>query len=221
MAFHLVQEFDKVHYRYDRLADVLDVSFGPPAPAVALQVEDWLALRIGLNVPVLQGMTVVGFRTIFEKVNRYVEEELPRRMKRLSKAHMEISYDDSTDTLIARLRNVPVGRSRTAKKRSAEAKQRLSVFEPLLSGAETGSKGDAAKALRSVYVEKSLPSKEFVGVKIFEYTKCGPAAMEAIFGTLIDTLFSEPHSREAENTRLFTDAIIQHVDWQHLAQLAA
>jgi hypothetical protein len=62
MAFQLAQKlkFEKVDYSYEPRGDVLDISFGPPAPAVALQVEDWLAVRVGLTPPSLQGMTVVG-----------------------------------------------------------------------------------------------------------------------------------------------------------------
>jgi len=69
MAYKLVQEFkfDKVDYQYDRRGDLLDVSFGPPAPAIALQVEDWLAIQVRIDPPSFQGMTIVGFRNIFEK----------------------------------------------------------------------------------------------------------------------------------------------------------
>ena len=57
MAFNLVQkfEFDRVGYNYDRSGDVLDISFGPPAPAVAVQVEDWLAIRIDCCPALLSG----------------------------------------------------------------------------------------------------------------------------------------------------------------------
>jgi len=86
MAFELVQKFkfDRAEYAYDRNRDVLDISFGPPAPAVAIQVEDWLAIRMQVEPPNFQGMTIVGFRKIFEKINRYAERELPERMKRLA-----------------------------------------------------------------------------------------------------------------------------------------
>ncbi|MBI1941856.1 MAG: hypothetical protein HYS33_10160, partial [Acidobacteria bacterium] len=86
MAFEVVQEFnfEKLEYSYDRRGDVLEISFGPPVPAIALQVEDWLAIRMRAEPPYLQGMTVVGFKRLFEKINRYVEEELPQRMKRLA-----------------------------------------------------------------------------------------------------------------------------------------
>jgi hypothetical protein len=222
MAFQLVQKFEKVDYSYDPQGDVLDVSFGRPAPAVALQVEDWLALRVGLQPPnLLQGITVVGFKRIFEKLNRYIETELPERMERLSRAEIDVSYDDGTDTLIIRVRERVAGRSRTSKRRSSDARRGVSIFEPLSPGAVTGSVSESEKALRNVYVEKSLPSKELVGVKILEYTKCGPAAFGAIFGALIDTLFFEPHLQDDENVRLVTHALMQHVDWRHLAHLAA
>src|SRR5208337_5627977 len=96
MAYKLVQvfKFEKVDYSYDRTGDVLDISFGPPAPAIALQVEDWLAIQVRINPPSIQGMTIVGFKTVFEKINRYAEKELPKRMKRLAKVEMSIAYDD-------------------------------------------------------------------------------------------------------------------------------
>lgn len=222
MAFQLVQKFGKVDYSYDAKADVLDVSFGPPTPAVALQIEDWLALRIRLQQPpILQGITLVGFRKIFEKLNRYVEEELPQRIERLSKAEIEISYDDGTDTLIVRTKEASPRRSKTAKRRSPDARTRASIFEPLSPSALAESGSEAEKALRNVYIEKSLPSKDFVGVKILEYTKCGPAALEAIFGALIDTLFFEPRAEHDENIHLITNALIRRFDWQRLATFAA
>ena len=108
MAFKLVQElkFDKMDYKYDRRGDVLDVSFGPPAPAIALQVEDWLAIQVRINPPSLQGMTIVGFKKIFEKINGYAEKELPGRLKRLTKVEMSITYDDESDTLVYRWEEV-------------------------------------------------------------------------------------------------------------------
>jgi hypothetical protein len=104
MAFQLVQEFkfEKADFSYDRSGDVLDISFGPPAPAIALQVEDWLGIQVRVNPPSLQGMTIVGFKTIFEKINGYAEKELPQRMKRLANVRMSIAYDDESDTLVYR-----------------------------------------------------------------------------------------------------------------------
>jgi len=59
-----------------------------------------------------------------------------------------------------------------------------------------------------------------VGIKILEYTKCGPAAIEAFFGAIIDTLF-EPHEKHDENAHLVTNAFIQRLDWKKLSELAA
>ena len=192
MAFQVVQtfNFENVEYSYDRMADVLYISFGPPVPAVAVQVEDWLALRISLQPPVIVGMTVVGFKRIFEKINRYVEQELPERIERLTNVSLNIFYDDVTDTLIARL---------------TEELPFLTVFEPLAA---------------NVYLEKSVPSKDIVGVKILEYTKCGPSAIEAFFGTIIDTIF-ESQPRRDENAHLITNVLIRHLDRKRLASLAA
>ncbi len=153
MAFNLVQkfEFERVDYSYDRRGDVLDISFGPPAPGVALQVEDWLAVRMQVVPPHFQGMTIVGFRKIFEN-------------------------------------------------------------ETLSSHPED--------ALRNVYVEKTLPSKQIVGVKILEFTKVGPAAIEGILGAMIDTIF-EPRAEHGENAYLITNTLIQNLDWTRLARLVA
>ena len=108
MAYKLVQDFkfENVDYSYDRRGDVLDISFGPPAPTIALQVEDWLAIQVRINPPSLQGMTIVGFKTIFEKINQYAEKELPKRMKSLAKVEMSIAYDDESDTLVYRWEDV-------------------------------------------------------------------------------------------------------------------
>jgi len=200
MAFQIVQPFRKVEYSYDRAGDVLYISFGPPKPAVAIQVEDWLAVRMGLEPPFLAGMTIVGFKNIFKKINTYIEQELPERMERLTDISFEISYDDQTDIFIMRL--VKKKPSTTRRK-----KPQASIFEPLV-------------AKGNVYVEKSLPSKDVVGIKILEYTKCGPAAIEAFFGAIIDTLF-EPHEKHDENAHLVTNAFIQRLDWKKLSELAA
>ncbi len=192
MAFQIVQPFDEAEYSYDRAGDVLYVSFGPPAPAVALQIEDWLALRVCIppQQPRLVGMTIVGFRKIFEKINRYIEDELRERIESLKNVSVSISYDDAIDTLIMRW---------------AESSHSLTIFELL---------GN------SVYLEKSFPSKDIVGVKIPEYTKCGPAAIEAFFGTIIDTIFGEQPRRD-ENANLLTNAFIQHLDRDRLAEFVA
>jgi hypothetical protein len=197
MAFDLVQTFGNVDYAYDRDHDVLDISFGPPAPAVALQVEDWLALRVGSS-PVLQGLTIVGFKTIFKRLNRYIEKELPERIKRIAVSKIEFAYDDTSDTLIVRVRT--------------EAEEPgLSVFEPLMQGSDE---------VPYVYIEKRLPSKDIIGIKILEYTRQGQAAMETILGAIVDTVFEESQV-VTENSRLMTNALIGSLDWQMFARFAA
>jgi len=213
MAFKVMQElkFDKVDYSYNRRGDVLDISFGPPSPAIALQVEDWLAIQVRINPPSLQGITIVGFKTIFEKINRYAEKELADRMRRLATVKMSISYDDGSDTLAYRWEEVesPVPRER-----------RPTIFEPFSKGGGAWSPPTAAEqSLHNVYLEKALPSKEIVGLKILEFTKCGPAALEGIFGAIIDTIF-ESSAEYDENVHLITDELVQHIDWQKLAALA-
>ncbi len=216
MAFELVQKFkfERVDYSYNRESDVLDISFGPPAPAVALQVEDWLAIRIQLDPPNLQGMTIVGFRKIFEKINRYAEKELPRRMKRLVSVSLEISisYDDQTDTLIMRWDEKLSGWPWLSKGLLKRKRQKPSIFEAL--------SREPFDSLRTVYVEKALPSKEVVGLKIFEFTKCGPAAIEAFLGAIVDTIF-DPNTKHDENAHLITNALIQRLDWTRFASLGA
>ena len=71
----------------------------------------------------------------------------------------------------------------------------------------------------AVHVEKSLPSKEVIGLKILDFTKGGPAAIRDLFGTIADTLL-EPHLSH-ENAHLITSTLIRHVDWKKLAQVAA
>jgi hypothetical protein len=222
MAFQLVQNFnfDRLDHSYDREGDVLDVSFGPPIPAIALQVEDWLTIRVREQPPFLQGMTIVGFKRIFEEVNRCIEKELPQRMKRLANAAVEISYDDGTDTLIMRTREEPSGRRKRVKERFPYTRRSVSTFEPLSRSGVACSANAAEQSLRNVYVEKSLPSKDFVGLKILEFTKCGPAALEAIFGAIIDTLF-EASAEHDENVHLLTNALILRFDWQKFATSAA
>jgi len=194
MAFQVIQtfNFDDVRYSYDRTSDVLYVSFGAPRPAVALQLEDWFGLRISPEPPFFVGMTVVGFRRIFERINRYVEEELPGRMERLARLTLSISYDDQTDTMIMRMMD-------------QLDTTRLSIFEQLAP---------------NVYLEKSLPSKDVVGIKILDYTKQGLAAIEAMMGRIVDTIF-EPQGARDENARLITNVLMRHVDWSKLAAIAA
>ncbi len=223
MAFQLVQEFkfEKVDHSYDRRGDVLDISFGPPAPAIALQVEDWLAIQVRINPPALQGMTIVGFKIIFEKVNKYAEKELPKRMKRLAKVKMSISYDDESDTLIMRWEEEPSGLQKLLEKLAFHRLQKLSIFEPLVKRDDLATSATTAgQPLSSVYVEKGLPSKDIVGIKILQYTKCAAAAVEGILGAMIDTIF-EPSAERGENVQLITNALVQRFDWQKFAALTA
>ncbi|MGH9428796.1 MAG: hypothetical protein ACRD2L_21120, partial [Terriglobia bacterium] len=214
MAFQVVQtlSFSKpINYKYDRVGDVLYLSFGPVEPAIAIQVEDWLAIRIRVHPPSFAGMTIVGFREIFQKVNRYVEHELPQRVKRLERAVLTLSYDDSSDTLIMRLEErAPHSRiSAWFGEVFGRGADTPTVFEPLVSD-ERKLLADpkVARAVRNIYVEKAIPVGDIVGVKILEYTKCGPAAIEAMFGTLIDSIF-EDDGAISENAHLIANAVVQ------------
>ena len=223
MAYKLVQEFkfEKLDHSYDRRGNVLDVSFGPPAPAIALQVEDWLAIQVRLNPPSLQGITIVGFKRIFEKINRYAEKELPKRMKRLAKVKMSIAYDDESDTLAYRWDEDAFSVRRLLKNLFFPGEGTPTIFEPLSKGGAVASPATAAEhSLHNVYVEKALPSKDIVGLKILEYTKCGPAALEGIFGAIINTIF-EPPAEYDENVHLITNALVQCFDWRKFAALTA
>ena len=203
MAYKLVQEFrfEEVDYSYDRRGDVLDVSFGPPAPAIALQVEDWLAIQVRLNPPSLQGMTIVGFKKIFEKISRYAEKELPKRMRRLAKVKMSIAYDDESDTLAYRWDEDAFSVRRLLGKFFSPREGTPTIFEPLSKGGSAALPATAAEQpLHNVYVEKALRSKDIVGLKILEYTKCGPAALEGIFGAIITRSSNRPRS----TTKTFT-----------------
>jgi len=225
MAYQLVQEFkfEKVDYNYDRRGDVLDISFGPPAPAIALQVEDWLAIQVRLNPPSLQGMTIVGFKKIFERINRYATKELPKRMRRLARVKMSVAYDDQSDTLVMRWEEEARGLSRLIQSQRLLRRRmgKPSIFEPLSKGAGLAPEAMAVdQSLRNVYVEKSLPSKDIVGIKILEFTKCGPTALEGFLGAIVDTLF-ESSAKHDENVHLITNALIQRLDWQKFAAFAA
>lgn len=222
MAFQVVQtlEFEKAGYSYDRQADVLDIFFGPPVPAIALQVEDWLAIRVRPQPPALEGMTIVGFRKIFERINRYVEKELPQRMKRLAGVEMSIAYDDDSDTLIMRFEEKPSPLRGLLRRLSRGGTGQPSIFEPLVKRGDlaAGATG-GEEPLDNVYVEKSLTSRDIVGVKILQYTKCGAAAFEGMLGAMIDTLF-EPSAEHDENVHLIARALFRHLDWQRFATLA-
>ncbi len=225
MAFQLVQKFkfDKVEHSYDPRGDVLDISFGPPVRGIALQVEDWLAIRVGLEPPFLQGMTIVGFKKVFERINRYAERELPDRMKRLANVRIKISisYDDESDTVVYRWEQERSAFDGLLDKLSFHKMGKPSIFEPLLRPGKFPPPLMAAdQSLRNVYVEKSLPSKDILGIKIVEFTKCGPSALEGIFGAIIDTIF-EPNPEYDENVHLITNAVVQRLDWQKFATLGA
>jgi hypothetical protein len=223
MAYQLVQEFkfEKVDYNYDRRSDVLDISFGPPAPAIALQIEDWLAIQVRLSPPSLQGMTIVGFKKIFEKINRYAEKELPKHMRKLATVKMSVSYDNDSDTLVMRWDEGTRGLRRLIQKFFIRRIGKLSIFEPLSKGDERESAETTAdQSLRNIYVERDLPSKDIVGIKILEFTKSGPAAVEGFLGAIVDTLF-EPNAEHNENVHLITNAIIQRLDWRRFSVLTA
>jgi hypothetical protein len=223
MAFQLVQEFkfEKLNYSYDRRGDVLDISFGPPVPAIALQVEDWLAIQVRLNPPSLQGMTIVGFKRIFEKINRYAEKELPKRMRTLATVKLSVSYDNDSDTLVMRWDEATRGLPRLIQKFFFRRIGKPSIFEPLSKGGGLGTPvTDTDQSLRNIYVERDLPSKDIVGMKILEFTKCGPAAVEGFLGAIVDTLF-EPNAEHNENVHLITNALIQRLDWRIFSVLTA
>jgi hypothetical protein len=223
MAFELVQEFkfENLNYSYDPRGDVLDISFGHPAPAIALQVEDWLAIQFRLNPPFLQGMTIVGFKRIFEKINQYIEKELPQRMRRLATAKLSATYDNESDTFIMGWETEPRGILGRIQSVFLHKRGKLSIFEPILKAGGLGpGEATADQSLRNVYVEKSLPSKDIVGIKILEFTKCGPVAVEGFLGAIVDTLF-EPSAVHSENIYLITNALMQRLDWSKLAKVAA
>jgi hypothetical protein len=223
MAYQIVQEFkfEKVDYKYDRRSDVLDISFGPPAPAIAVQVEDWLAIQVRLSPPSLQGMTIVGFKKIFEKINRYAEKELPKRLRKLATVKLTVSYDNDSDTLVMRWSEETRGLRGLVQKFFFRRTEKPSIFEPLSKGGELESTATAAdQSLRNIYVERDVPSKGIVGVKILEYTKSGPAALEGFLGAIVDTLF-ETSAEHNENVHLITNAIIQQLDWKRFSVLTA
>lgn len=102
MAFVMEQQFEDVQHQYDREADVLYLSFGPPRPSVTLAVEDWLALRISPSVPQICGLTIIGFKRIFSEIRSDLIESLPSRVEKLRRAHFRVQYFDETDTLTFR-----------------------------------------------------------------------------------------------------------------------
>ncbi|OFW19485.1 MAG: hypothetical protein A3H27_18350 [Acidobacteria bacterium RIFCSPLOWO2_02_FULL_59_13] len=102
MAFVIEQGFEDAQHEYDREGDVLYISFGPPRPAVALTVEDWLVIRISPSPPHFCGFTIIGFKKIFSCIRPDLIQELPERIDRLKKARLHVVYSDETDTLTYR-----------------------------------------------------------------------------------------------------------------------
>lgn len=96
------QRFDEVQHDYDREADVLYISFGPPRPSVTLAVEDWLAIRVTPSAPQICGLTIIGFKRIFAKIRPDLIESLPSRIDKLKTARFLVQYFDETDTLTFR-----------------------------------------------------------------------------------------------------------------------
>jgi len=102
MAFLIEQRFEDVRHRYDREADVLYISFGPPRPALALTVEDWLVIRGSPSPPHLCGVTMIGFKTLFSRIRPDLIRQLPERIDKLRKARFCAEYSDETDVLTFR-----------------------------------------------------------------------------------------------------------------------
>ncbi|MGH9661945.1 MAG: hypothetical protein ACRD96_25580, partial [Bryobacteraceae bacterium] len=102
MAFLIEQRFEEARHEYDRNADVLYISFGPPRPAVALTVEDWLVIRISPSPPQVCGLTIIGFKRIFSHIRPDLTREIPERIDKLKKARFRAEYSDVTDTLTFR-----------------------------------------------------------------------------------------------------------------------
>lgn len=102
MAFVIEQRLEDAHHEYDREGDVLYISFGPPRPAVALTVEDWLVIRISTSPPQICGLTIIGFRSIFSGIRPDLIQELPERIDKLEKARLLVRYSDETDTVTFR-----------------------------------------------------------------------------------------------------------------------
>jgi hypothetical protein len=102
MAFVIEQQFNDVRHQYDPEGDVLYISFGPPVPAVTIDVEGWLAIRLVPNPPRLSGFTFIGFKRLFSKIRPDLIRGIPERVSRIKKARFHIGYSDESDTLIFR-----------------------------------------------------------------------------------------------------------------------
>jgi hypothetical protein len=134
---------------------------------------------------------------------------------------MSVAYDDESDTLVYRWEEVGFSPRRLLRKLFSPAKGIPTFFEPLSKAGALALPASAAEqSLHNVYVEKALPSKDIVGLKILEFTKCGPAAWEGILGAIIDTIF-EPPADYDENVHLITNALVQRFDLRRFAALAA
>jgi hypothetical protein len=72
----------------------------------------------------------------------------------------------------------------------------------------------------NIYLEKCVPSKDVVGIKINKYTECGPSAVETMLGKIVDTLFEASRPRD-ENAHLLTDVALRAIDWAKVATIAA
>ena len=107
MAFVIEQRFESAQHEYDRDGDVLYVSFGPPRPAVAISLEDWLLIRLIPSPPQICGLTIIGFKSIFSRIRPDLIRELPERIKKLEKARFRIHYSDDTDTMTFRFEEGP------------------------------------------------------------------------------------------------------------------
>ncbi len=102
MAFVIEQQFNDVRHQYDPEGDVLYISFGPPVPAVTIDIEGWLAIRLVPNPPMLSGFTFIGFKRLFSKMRPDLIQEIPERVSRIKKSRFHIGYSDESDTLMLR-----------------------------------------------------------------------------------------------------------------------
>ncbi|MBI3578104.1 MAG: hypothetical protein HY089_01670 [Ignavibacteriales bacterium] len=102
MAFVIEQLFNNVQHHYDPQGDVLYISFGPPVPAITIDVEDWFAIRLAPSPPWLCGFTLVGFKRLFSKIRPDLIKELPERVARINKGRFILNYSDELDALIIR-----------------------------------------------------------------------------------------------------------------------
>ena len=57
-------ELEGTVVNYDQEADVLYISFGPPQPAICIEPEEGLVLRLDPETDQLVGITIVGARAL-------------------------------------------------------------------------------------------------------------------------------------------------------------